>query len=118
MRREATLPKRGECPHRELPLPTPTPAAGSKGRAVGESHGLPSGGSPAGCSAGTSRIASLCVFAYLFSFGTALSPPPQPQVPPRGPAERGAVPRASRGGCADAEGAREMPSALPPALSR
>lgn len=109
-RREEELPQQGRCPPpaipRDVPLPAPSPAAGSKGRAAGESHGLPSGGSPAGCSAGTSRIAPLLsVFAYLFLFLARLSARPHSCRCRRGgPAERGAAPRATRGGCADAEG--------------
>lgn len=69
-------------------------------------------GLPAGCSAGTSRPHPF-VFAYLGVFGTALGPPLRPQVPPPGPAEQGAAPQATRGGCADAEGARPRRCPLP-----
>lgn len=103
--------------HRELPQLREARAELSYSQGAGETRGL--------LPAGFQRVARRApagshpfVLAYLGISGTALGRPLQPQVPPRWPAELGAAPQESRGGCADAEGARKALSALPPALAR
>lgn len=74
MRREA-LPQQGRCPPPGAPPALSLPSCGQPGQGCWR---MPSGGSPAGCSAGTGRIASLrlrlLIFLYFFWHGFSARP--------------------------------------------